>query len=369
MIIGIDCGCLSITDERLKVGVYRLAVELLTSLSKIDKVNIYKLYSFNPIEEQILRNLGHNFKNIVIKPAKGWFNIWLPLELQKKPVNLFLGLSQSLPKLPKFTRSIVIIHDLTFEKNPEWFKRTYRRMSQNSRKAVTHTDQIVAVSKATKKDIIDIYKINQKKIKVIYPGLSTRFDSIPKDLNYALKKYSLSKPYFLFVGTFKQSKNIPNLLRAFEIFSKINNQYDLILVGSDYWKDPEIERVLNKIKIKSKIKILGFLNDNELGNLYKKAYAFISPSFNEGFGLTFLEAVSFGLPIITSDCGSVRELLGKGAVYCQPSSPEDISRAIVELVNNKNKSKLVNLSRQNIRKFVWSKTAKQLIGLFNNYAK
>lgn len=371
MIIGIDAGCLSVNDERLKVGVFRMTLSLLERLTKIDKKNQYILYSFRPIKKEVIKKLNGDIQNKVVKPAKGWLSIWLPLELKKNPVDIFLGFSQSLPRLPSKTKGVVFVHDLTFEKYPQWFEDSYKKMSFNSRNAVKQASQIIAVSKATKKDLIDIYGINSSKISVIYEGFDKRLKNLSRKMaKKRLTPYGIKKPYFLFVGTFKQSKNIPNIIRAFSMFLKTYSGYQLVLVGSDYWLDRQIEKTLKEENLENSIKTLGFIPDHLLEALYSSAYVFISPSFNEGFGLTYLEALYFNLPIIAADRGATKEILGKTAVYVNPDKPEDISKAMKEVVSNKNIRKKTEEYRTEIlNKFSWEKTAQQLCSLLRQYEK
>src|SRR3990172_323750 len=97
MTIGIDAGALAVRDERLKVGVYQITLHLLEELSRIDTANEYRLYSFLPLENNILSKFGKNMRNVVITPATGWMTWRLPLELLLRPVDVFLGPPQSIP--------------------------------------------------------------------------------------------------------------------------------------------------------------------------------------------------------------------------------------------------------------------------------
>ncbi len=362
MIIGVDAGCLGVSDERLKVGVYRFALELLSALFKLDRQNYYRLYSFFPIDKNLMKSFGNRVENQLVTPAKGWLKFWLPLELLRRPVDVFLGLSQSLPFLPLKLKKIVLVYDLTFEKNPQWFKNSYQKMSVNTRKAVVQADQIIAISQATKKDIIDYYQVPAEKIEVIYGGINNfLFELASRSKKDELLKLGITEPYFLFVGTLKQSKNVPNIIRAFLLFLKEKPNFQLVLVGSNYWLDEEIKRVLPKNKFKNKIKLVGFVPDSLLANLYKKAVAFVSPSFNEGFGLTYLEAALFTLPIITSNNGAIPEILGEAAFYVDSNNPQSICLGMLKVCK---KPALVqekrNLMEKIKKKFSWEKSAFQL---------
>lgn len=372
MIIGIDAGCLGINDNRLKVGVYRMSTDLLSELFRIDKKNNYKLYSFLPIEKNLLRKFGSRVENKIIKPAFGWFKIWLPLELKKNPVDVFIGLSQSLPKLSGKTKGIVFIHDLTFEQYPGWFANSYQKMSENTKFALDSATKIITVSRATKRDLLKKYpKIPQDKICIIYEGLSKRFINKPLAKSAKImEKLGISKPFLLFVGTLKPSKNVPNIIKAFGRFIKSGYDYQLVIVGSSYWMDQEIIETINNLNPQKRIKMLGFVSDKVLQLLYSKASLFVSPSFNEGFGLTHLEAASFGIPIITAKRGSIEEVLDQGAYYVNPSDSEGIALAFKNVLTNKKLSdKITRLAKINIKKFTWKKSARQVLNLLNGYEK
>src|SRR5512135_3099950 len=110
MKIGVDAGTLSITDERLKVGVYKVVCNLLRFLGKADKENTYLLYSFDPIDRGVMKQFGARMENRVLHPKRGWSTIRLPLELRMKPVDLFLGLAQTIPSTSK--RNIGFVYDV-----------------------------------------------------------------------------------------------------------------------------------------------------------------------------------------------------------------------------------------------------------------
>lgn len=360
MIIGIDSGALGVDDERLKVGVYRMSLSLIKAITLEDRQNKYILYSFNPIDKKIMLSFGGSVVNKVL-PKKGFFKVWLPISILKDKNDCFLGLSQSLPKLPRNTKGILFVHDLSFAINPKWFPKSYTKMAQNTKNAIESADNIVAVSKATKKDIIKIFHTDSNKIAVIYEGYDDR-----------LTKTIMKKPefkidnYFLFVGTYKPSKNIPNLLKAFAKLVKENKKLNLVLVGSDYWHEQDINKIIKDLKLSRNVKSLGFIDDNLLAYLYSNAVAFVSPSFNEGFGLTFLEAARFKLPIITSDKGSIKEVLGGGALYTDPDSAVSIYNAMTEIYkNDKARKKLITKASENIKKFSWKKSAGEVLKIIN----
>ncbi len=356
MLIGVDCGCLGIKDKRLKVGVYRLAENLLLNLSKIDKKNKYFLYSFYPIEKSLMKSFGSRMENIAITPTRGWMKLWLPLRLNKDKPDVFLALGQAVPSIPLMHKPYMIdfVYDLAFEKFPDMYPGSLKKLKKNSMKAAKKSDRIITISNSSKKDLMKIYKIKSKKIKVSYPGGHEGFSNRGK-------KYKAKKPYFLFVGAMKRTKNIPGLIRGFNYFlGKSNLDYDLYIVGGDKWLDPDIE------KKHQNIKFLGFVTDEKLASLYRGAVAFVAPSFYEGFGIPFLEAMKSGCPVISSNVSSVPEVVGDAGISINPQSSKELGEAMIDVSTNFKKRKaMVKKSLKRARNFSWNNFAADVLESIN----
>lgn len=287
MTIGVDAGALSIADDRLKLGVYRVTLNLLRELTKIDKKNTYRLYSFLPIPI----NFGPRMENRVLRPTRGWFSVRLPFELAAHPVDVFLGLSQAIPV--SRARNIGFIYDFGYL--PQ------RKLLRNTTDLVKRSDHIVTISQAVKKDIRR--RFGERNITVAYPGVEAIFRP-------AGPKYKNKNPYFLFVGALKRGKNIPFIISAFSKFQKDSKKpYDLLFAGSNLWRDPNIPKT---------IRFLGYVPDTKLAELYRGAVAFVSPSLVEGFCLPAAEALACATPVIVSNRGSFPEIVGKSGTLVDP---------------------------------------------------
>ncbi|MGB9911149.1 MAG: glycosyltransferase [Microgenomates group bacterium] len=356
--IGIDGGCLGVKDERLKVGVYQVAYHLLKEWGKLEdlKNTEFLIYSFLPIEKKILKEFGSNFKNIVIKPKKGWNWLWLPLKLLKDKPDLFLGLSQSLPKfLP--CPGFVLVHDLSFEHYPACYPKSYFQLRRITQEAVKKAKKIIAVSKATKNDLIKFYKVPEEKIEVVYEGV---------DLSFKPAKKKSFGNYFLFVGALKPIKNIPRILKAYSLFLKeTGKDIPFLFVGGDLWLDEEIKPTIKKLNLEKKVKFLGYIPKEKLIKLYQEALAFVSPSLYEGFGLTLLEAMACGCPVIAGNTGSQPEIVGKAGILVNPLNEKEISNAMIKVFfDNKFRQKLIIEGKQQVKNFLWKKFAEEIIKIF-----
>lgn len=358
MIIGVDAGCIGVSDDRLKVGVYNFALNLLENLSKYDRENKYLLYSFDKIPADILKKLGSNFIHIVLRPRKGWFHLRLSLEFLLHKPDLFLGLSQALPFYHPM-KSIIYVHDLAFELYPQFYPDSYKRLRRQTKFAVQHCNKVIAVSNATKNDLVKLYKINPDKIEVIYHGVNS--------LTVQPATPEVDKPYFLYVGSYKPIKNIPNIIKAFKFFlQEIKKPYQLILAGSDYWMDENIQTTIMELKLEKLVKLVEFVKGENLPRLYSGAVAFISPSFYEGFGMPLLEAMASATPVITSDRGSIPEVVKDSALLVDPDNIDELKKAMLTITTNeKLRMQMIKKGLRQAQKFSWEKSAGELFKLIN----
>ena len=368
MIIGVDAGCLSVVDKRLKVGVYQLAFNLLSNLTKIDKANKYLLYSFLPISQKTLLNFGSNVENRVLRPKKFWLTGRISLEFLFKKPDMFLGLGQAIPILHSL-KSIVFVYDLAFEYYQNCYPDTFNKLSKQTKYAASHSDKIIAISNSTRDDLIKLYDIPKRKIEVAYPGMDPIFKPQSlKKINEVKEKYHLKKPYFLFVGSLKPIKNIPRIMKGFYEFLKTtNNSYQLVLVGSDFWLDKKITKYIKKMGLEKKIINLGYLQREELPVIYSGATAFISPSLYEGFGIPLLEAMACGTPVITSRVGSIPEVVGDASLFVDPYSLDEIKESFIKITGNKGlRDTLKRKGLERVKKFSWNKFASEVLIAINN---
>jgi len=184
---------------------------------------------------------------------------------------------------------------------------------------------IITSSHNTKKDILSFFKIEEKKIKVIYLPLDSSFKPQEEEkVKATLSKYGIKKNYILHVGNNSYHKNIKALYNAYKLLPQsIRDNYDLVLVG---FKDNDNEYPLAKI--------LSYVDDDSLKCLYSGATLFVFPSLYEGFGYPPLEAMSLGCPVLASHNSSIVEVLGDFAIYFNPENIMEIVSKIEALINN-----------------------------------
>ena len=224
--------------------------------------------------------------------------------------------------LKKTHKTVVTVHDLTplvfKDKFPSGIKGGVRWAVQ--KRLLQMADAVITDSISSKKDIEKFTKISPSKIHVVYLAADEKFKKLEIG-NWKLeiqKRYGLPESFLLYVGDATWNKNLPNLIKAVG-----RTRHHLVIVGkafknedfdkSNPWNQ-SLAEAQTLAKLNKKVIVLGFLNSNDLAKIYKSATAFIMPSFYEGFGLPVLEAMASGVPVITSNTSSLKEI-GKDAVY------------------------------------------------------
>ena len=356
MIIGVDAGMLGISDDRLKVGVYWVVVNLLQQLSLLDTTHTYRLYSMLPIEPQLLKSFGPNMKNIVVSPKRGWFSLWLPLELFLHPVDMFLALGQGAP----FTRTPTIgfVYDLGFLHHSELYPDSAGKLRSLTTKLVHQAKKIITISESVKADVAQELGVASGVITAAPLGVNARFRT-NEDV------YASKRPYFLYVGSLKRGKNIPALVRA---FAKVRNKVDvdLYLAGSDFWLDPDIEKTVQSEGVAQYVRRLGYVPDQKLASYYRGAIAFVSPSLVEGFCLPALEAMTSECPVVVSDIPTFFEVVDDAGIRVDPKDDIAIARAMELMLDAKTRDFYIARGKAQAKKYSWQSFAQAVLSVINS---
>ena len=353
-----------VLSENSRTGIHRYANELLKVLpSKISEIDI-----------QII-----GCQDSTIPEGVAKIPVSLPLsdhERAEKIVGISSTLEQSdlifspyfpVPRKRK-AKAILTIHDLIPLVHPEWFTNpsTINFFKNNLRESALHADKIIADSYCTKSDIIKFYEIEDEKIEVIHLAPSLIFKNTA-EWNPPLGKtipeiITKNRPYFLSVATLEPRKNLVRTIKAFELLREREKSLKpaLILVGKSGWKNEELLETFHKSKYNDSIFFTGYLNNEDLISVYQHALAFIYPSLYEGFGLPVLEAMSSGVPVITSNNSSLAEIATDAALCCDPYSVEEIAVSMEKIAESQTlRQNLAALGIQRSNKFSWEKTAKE----------
>ena len=306
-------------------------------------------------------------------PSKALEFLWngihvFPIENLIGPIDVFHS-SDWLEPPTSYAKKVTTIHDLTIFKYPYTFvARGGHDIVENQKRKLffvkQYGDKIIAVSETTKQDIIDILKIPEKKIKVVYEAADPDFSPRPvSQIQKVKEKFLINNGrYLLCVGAREPRKNLNRLIAAFVEIAGANPDLSLVIVGKYGWGDDINQNTKNQIP---KIKLLGFVEKEDLAALYSGAEGFIYPSLYEGFGLPILEAMACGCPVITSNLGSMKEIAGESALLIEPENVESIVGAISKICRNKKVSEELKIKGfKRAGEFNWQKTASQTLEVY-----
>lgn len=378
MIIGIE-------GQRLfrekKHGMDMVALELIKELQKIDFVNQYYIYISPDTDNKCIKETS-NFKIKLLEG--GFYPKWEQLSLAQAAKNdkidilhctsntapLFLGIPL-----------VLTLHDIIYMEKSyiqilrgsgtsyQKFGNLYRRFVVP--RIIKNSKQIITVSEFEKRRIADFFKLDGNKLKAVYNGVSAHFKKITDEviLSNVKKKYNLPEKYFFFLGNTDPKKNTKGVLKALSLFFK-QNQDDYKLVMLDYERN-ELEKLVTEIgdiSLLEKIHLTGYVVNTDLPAIYSLSTIFLYPSLRESFGIPMLEAMACGTPVITSNTSSMPEIADDAALIIDPFKPEDITEAILKLLNDENyKSNLIEKGYKQASNFTWKSMAEKVLEIYTNF--
>jgi len=235
-----------------------------------------------------------------------------------RSADVFHGLNQRLPR-KRLRRAVCTFHDLfvlTAEYSAPEFR---RRFEAQARHAAANSDLIIAVSEFTGRQVEQLLGVNRSRIRVIPHGV--RFPS-PDASQNGREKMVLN------VGAIQKRKNIARLVRAFEALPP---DWTLVLAGSLGYGSGEIVEAIERSPRREAIRLAGYVDDAEIARLYRRASVFAFPSLDEGFGMPVLEAMAWGVPVLTSNRSALPEVAGDAALLVDPTDTDEIAQALRSL--------------------------------------
>jgi len=365
-------------------------LNLLLNLFQIDQKNDYVLFLNSWKSPRFDFSVFEKFSNVRIVSLKipkkilnlsFWYFGWPHIDkliggadVVFLPNIIFYGVS-------KRTKLILTVHDLSFERYPETFslKRRVWHSFINPKKICRQADKIIAVSNSTKSDIISLYNLpggrKSKKVQVIHSAIDNKFKPIDRNdpkLLSVKERYKLPYKFILYLGTIEPRKNIVGVIRAFDQLQKEAHRTDdkeiqkyiLVIAGSKGWKQDEIYREIADATFVKHIQVAKFVEEEDKEYFLNLASLFVYPSFFEGFGFPPLEAMASGVPVISSNSSSLPEIVGDGGIMVDPDKPDEIFRAMKEILKNKElKEELIRKGLEKSKEFDWKKTAREFLDI------
>jgi len=368
--------------QRQITGIERYVAEISNIVPSRDKDSEYYFFVMKYLPLPKVKNVPNGAMILTKFPTKQrwlrvlWELLYLPVELKENKINIFHGPAFFVPSWkPRGCKYVITVHDLAFIKYPNAFTRTTRVYYWLFfKRSLRLCDKIIAVSFATKDDLVKEYNVPDEKIVVIHSGITDKYKwEVTKEKSILIaKKYKLPKKYFIFVGSLSPRKNLLKILEALTLYSKESEKREtkLVVIGKKAWLYDAIFKYVKELNLQDKVLFLGYVNEDDMPSLYKNAEALLFPSLYEGFGFPVLEAMACGTPVITSNVSSLPEVAGDAAILVNPKNVEEIKEAMIKITtDNKLREWLIKKGKRQVKKFTWEEAAEKTIQVYHELGK
>ena len=263
--------------------------------------------------------------------------------------------------------TVLTVHDLIFRHLPEHHKRLTRwYLNATMPLYCRRADHIIAVSEATRRDLIRAYEIPSAKITVIPEAADPRFAPQPPARCAAVRaKHHLPERFLLYVGTIEPRKNLTRLLHAWEPLYAAGEAPPLVIGGKRGWLADDFFAALAASTAREAIILTGYVDDADLPALYAAAEAFVFPSLYEGFGLPPLEAMACGAPVACGNASSLPEVVGDAALTFDPHETAAIRAALRRLSTDAElRADLRARGLARAAEFSWQRAARETLEVY-----
>ncbi len=298
-----------------------------------------------------------------------WEHFILPRTLARYQVDVFHGPATLMPLRSTGFARVVTIHDLVAFLFSETIPRKYALyMRWLIKQVVREADRIISVSHNTKHDLMRVLGVDPAKINVVYEAAPPGYQPIRDQtkLAWVRRRYNLEGPYLYHVGNIEPRKNLVRLVKAFLLMrGRSGLDVRLVITGQKGWLTSMLFRELEGLDLGKEVVFTGYVPRTDLPLLMNAAEAFVFPSLYEGFGLPALEAMSCGIPVVTSNISSLPEIVGTAAVLVDPESVESIANGIERvLVDDELRQRLAREGLAQARRFSWERAARETLAVY-----
>jgi glycosyltransferase involved in cell wall biosynthesis len=355
-----------------KTGISRYIIGLVEALSDAESDNTFYLYYQNYPKNTKLnwlknrKNVVHRAiwapKDLIGEHPNLWWKYYLPFWLKLDCIDVFHGPNHAIP-LKGNIPTVVTIHDLAYYFMEVHGNNMDKWLQQLTNLNMATATKVIAISKATARDCVAL-GVDSQKVDVIYQG----FERCPqREVDTSLlNRFKLNDtiPYLLFLGTLQPRKNPIYLVKE---FAKVIHQlpHKLVLAGAAGESSDEIHALVEKLGLSDRVVFTDYINDDERHALYHHASIFLYPSKYEGFGLVVLEAMSYGVPVITSKNSALVESAGDAAILINIQKSGACAKAILNIaLDDTKRDELITKGFAQANKFNWQDGAESFLKIY-----
>jgi len=266
------------------------------------------------------------------------------------------------------------VHDVSFIEHPEYFPWSRAlQLRSTVKRTVQRAVRLITPSEFSRRAIMRAYGLDESKVEVVPIAVSPAFRPCGREqaANFVQSRFRIPGPYILTVGDLQPRKNQIGLIRAFEslVLENPSLRHRLVIVGQKTWFAERIVDAAKRSRVPDRIHFTGFVNDDELLQLYNASDLMTFPSFYEGFGLPILEAMACGRAVACSKTSAMPEVANAAAILFDPRATEDIARAMRDvLVDHELRSRMERLGQQRASLFTWERTARRTLEIYYDIA-
>jgi glycosyltransferase involved in cell wall biosynthesis len=351
-------------------GIGTYIENLIRALAAVDRENRYVLF-VGPNGREILDDLPQSFE--LVLETSPVYSIRELIALSRKAARYELDLYHATHYvLPAVLRCnvVVTIHDIIHLLYPEFLpnRLAFLYAQRMIRRSLTRGDRILADSWNTKSDLMSYFETDGRKIEVVYPGVADLFRQRldPEEIRAVLARHQIRRPYILFVGNPKPHKNLNNVLDSFaEVVRRDAFAGDLICVGGRDENQHRIAHHAQRLGIEDRVLLLGHVPEESLPAIYQGAALFLYPTLYEGFGLPVVEAMASGVPVVTSNTSSLKEVAEGYAHLVDPLDVPQMTRAVIDcLQDDERRRRLIRAGYERADQFHWQGAAEQTLAVY-----
>jgi glycosyltransferase involved in cell wall biosynthesis len=345
--------------------------ELLAALAGVDRENRYLVFT-NRETGSSLVPAAPNFEaarlpvRAAFRPARIlWEQTGLPLEAARRRLDVLLN--------PGFTApvcctcpSVTVFHDLQHKRHPEFFRWHDLPFWRLLLWAAAHCSRrIIAVSEATRRDLLRFYRLPPGKIDVVPHGVGQEFFEAGR--RRAARR---QEPFLLAVSTLHPHKNLDRLVRVFARFRERRPDFRLVIAGMRGFFAAELERRIGELGLADAVELAGWVPRETLLELYERAWAYVNPTLFEGFGMPVLEALAAGVPVACSAIDPLREVAGASALLFDPGNEDEMLAAIECVVEDDDeRRRLAAAGPARAARFTWRAAAEATLAVLHAAAR
>jgi glycosyltransferase involved in cell wall biosynthesis len=358
-------------DARLvyysKAGIGQYIIHLVEGLAEIDPENEYLLLQSRK-DRSIITNHS-NFQRVTVwTPSHHRFE---QFALYAETLRLGLDLLHSPDFIPPRhirCKSVITVHDLAFLLYPHFLTREAARFYGHIDQAVRWADHIIADSENTKQDTMEHLGVPEDKITVVHVAADPAYQPVNRETARAFvqQAYGLDGPYLLFVSTIEPRKNLPTLLHGLrQLLDCYRVDAKLVVVGSKGWLWNDSLEHIELLGLEEDVRVLGRVPTPDLVQLYNAAEALVHPAFYEGFGLTPLEAMLCGTPVVASNVASIPEVVGDAALLIDPNNVDELAVSLWRvLTDSELREEMISKGFRQAQRFSWERAARETLDIY-----